>query len=152
MVHRGNNFHFCQNDRLAFIPAFQLVRTCSDRCSEEIRLLHIFTFQQVLRQDGHRHVFQESHVRLGKAEGNGAVIYNCNLFYILIIWCIFRSVFRIHDRFDGEFHIVRRKFFSIMPLDAVPDMKGVGAGFCIVLHFLPDPEQCCHPHRVRSVR
>ena len=86
-------FIFYQNNRLAFVPALQFIRAGSNRCTEEIRFLHIFTFQQVLRQDGHRHVFQESHVRLGKAEGNGAVIYNCNLFYILIIWCIFKYPF-----------------------------------------------------------
>ena len=128
-------FIFCQNDRLAFIPAFQLVRTCSDRCSEEIRLLHIFTFQQVLRQDCHCHILQESHVWLGKPESYRLIIDHGNLFHILIVRCIFRSVFRIHDCFDGEFHIIRRKLFSIMPLDAVPDMKGIGAGFCIILPF-----------------
>ena len=85
------------------------------------------------RENRHRHIVQKRHIGLCQFESNRIIINYCDLFYIFIVGGVFRSVIRIHNSFDGKLDIVSCKGFSIVPLDALSDMEGVGIGALIVL-------------------
>ena len=126
-----------QSDGLAFFPVCQLVRTCSYRMTEEIRLLHILSLQQMLRQNRHSHVVQKCHIRCAQLEGNGVGILHGDLLHILIVRGILRTIFRIHDRFDRKLDIICGKFLAVMPLYALLQMERISAG-----SFIKAPVLC----------
>ena len=99
--------------------------------TEEIRLLHILSLQQMFRQNCHSHVVQKCHIRCVQLEGNGVGILHGDVLHILIVRRILRTVRRIHDGFNGKFHIICGKFLAVMPFHTLLQMKGVGAGILI---------------------
>ena len=127
---------FCQDDGLPHIPAFQLIRPGSHRRTEKIGSLHILPRKQMLRKNCHRHVVQKGHIRCRQAEGNRVLIRHRDLLHILKVGGVLGSVFRIHHRFYGKLHILRRKRLTVMPDNALLQMKGVSAGRLIKLPAL----------------
>ena len=80
----------------------------------------------MLRQDGHRHVIEERNVRRGEAEGDRVVVRDGDLFDVLKVRRVFRTVFGVHDRLDREFHVVRRDRFAVVPREVFTKMERVG--------------------------
>ena len=101
--------------------------------TEEIRLLHIFSIQKMFWQNRHCHIFQKRHIWFCQFKGDRPVIRDCNFLHIFIIWCILRSVVRIHDRFYCKFYIVCRKWFPIMPFNSISDVECIGISIFIIL-------------------
>ena len=117
---------FHQDDGLSNVPAFELVWPGADRCAEEVRLLPVLAREQMLRQDGHRHVIEERNVRRGEAEGDRVVVCDGDLFDVLKVRRVFRTVFGVHDRLDREFHVVRRDRFAVVPREIFAEVECVG--------------------------
>ena len=124
---------FCQNDGLSHVPTFQLVGAGSHRMAEEVRLLHVLPLQQVGRQHRHGHILQKGHIGFCQAEGDGLVIHHSNLLHVLIVGSVFRTVVRVHNGFDGKLHILGCKRLAVMPVNAVPDVEGVGISGLVIV-------------------
>ena len=71
-------FIFLQRNRLSLIPLCELVRAGTDRMTEEIRLLHILTGQQMLRQHSHRHIVKKCYVRRIQLKCNRMIVNHIN--------------------------------------------------------------------------
>ena len=123
---------FDQHDGLPGVPALQFIWAGADRMAEEIRFLHVLVLQQVLWQNGHGHIVKKGHVRCGQAEHDGLVVGNGDLLHILKVRRVFRAVFGVHDGFDRELYVLGRERLAVMPLHAVAQVEGVGAGALIV--------------------
>ena len=119
-------FIFCQDDGLSNVPAFELVWPGADRGAEEVRLLPVLAREQMLRQDGHRHVIEERNVRRGEAEGDRVLVRDGDLFDIFEVRRVFRTVFGVHDRLDREFHVVRRDRLAVVPREVFAEVERVG--------------------------
>ena len=117
---------FRQDDGLSNVPAFELVWPGADRGAEEVRLLPVLAREQMLRQDGHRHVIEERNVRRGEAEGDRVLVRDGDLFDIFEVRRVFRTVFRIHDRLNREFHVVRRDRLAVVPREVFAEVERVG--------------------------
>ena len=132
---------FRKHNGLPHIPALQLIGSCPYRRAKKIRGLHILPCQQMLGKHSHGHIVQKSHIGRSQPEGNRVLIRHQNLLHVLIVGRILGSVFRIHNRFDGELHILCRKGLAVMPGNALLQMKRIGAG---CLDKLPALRQTGH--------
>ena len=56
-----------------------------------------------------------------------------DLFHVLIVWRIFRSVFGIHNGFYRELDVVGRKRLTVMPLHIFFQIKSVGTSLFVEL-------------------
>ena len=121
-----------QDDGLSLVPLGQLIGAGAYRGAEEIGLLHVLSLQKVLGEDGHGHVFQESIVGSGQTEGNGVGIHHRDLLHILVVGGVFGAVVRVHDGLNGEFYILGGEFLTVVPLDALLQVEGIGQAFRVI--------------------
>ena len=120
-------FVFCQDNCLSHIPVFQFIRSGSYRRAEEIRSLHIFPRKQMFGKHRHSHIIQKSNVRRGQPKRNRMIIRHRDFLHILIIGRVLGGIFRIHNRLNRKFHVFCRKRFSVMPGDALLQIKSIRA-------------------------
>ena len=128
-----------KRDCLSHIPARQLVGSRTYGISEKVRFLHIFARQQMLRQHRHGHIVQKCHIGCRQAKDNGMIVDHTDLFHILIIGSILRTILRIHNGLYRKLHIVRRKIPAVVPLDIFLQMKGISTGCFVELPALSKP-------------
>ena len=114
-----------------FLPGFNFVWACSYRVTEEIRSLHILSLKQMLRKNCHCHIVKECNVLVLEFECNCMIIDHIDLFYVLVVRCILRTIFWIHDSLDGKFNIVCCNRFAILLLSIFCHMECVGV-CCII--------------------
>ena len=115
--------------------------------AEKVRLLHVFAFQKMLRKNRHGHIVQKCHVGGIQFKRDRMIVDHINLLYILIVRRILRTILRIHDGFDGKFHVIGCESFTVMPFDSLFQMERVGTGLLIKL-----PAFCqCRNHLILSV-
>ncbi len=81
----------------------------------------------MLRQNRHRHIIQECYVGSFQLKRYRVIVNHPDLFHILVIWRIFRSVLRVHDGFDRKFYILRRERLAIMPFYVFFQMERISA-------------------------
>ena len=86
----------------------------------------------MLRQNGHGHIVKKGHVRRGQAEHDGLVVGNGDLLHVFEVRRVLRAVFGVHDGFNRELYVLGRERLAVMPLHAVAQVEGVGAGALIV--------------------
>ena len=85
----------------------------------------------MLRQDRHRHVVEKRDVRRGEPERDRVVVDHGDLLDVLEVRRVFRAVFRVHDRFDRELHVLRRERLAVVPAHVLLEVERVGAGFLV---------------------
>ena len=122
-----------QHDRLARVPALELIRAGADGAAEKVGLLHILSREQMLREDPHRHILQKRHVRLGEAEGDRPVVHHGDLLDILIVRRVLGAVLGVHDGLDGELDVIRRERLAVVPLHALAQVEGIGIGLLVIV-------------------
>ena len=87
----------------------------------------------MLREDTHRHILQERHVRLGETEGDGLRVDDGDLLDVLIVRRVFRAVLGVHDGLDGELDVVGRERLAVMPLHALAQVEGISIGLLVIV-------------------
>ena len=74
----------------------------------------------------HGHVIQKCYIGGIQLKRNGVIINYIDFLDILVVWCIFGTVFRIHNCLDGEFHILCSNRFTVVPCGIFCHVKCIG--------------------------
>ena len=122
-----------QHDRLARVPALELIRAGADGAAEKVGLLHVLPGEQVLREDTHRHILQKRHVRLGETESDGLRVDDGDLLDVLVVRRVLGAVLGVHDGLDGELDVIRCERLAVVPLHALAQVEGIGIGLLVIV-------------------
>ncbi len=87
----------------------------------------------MLGKNRHSHVVDKCDVGCCKAKGYGKLIQNLYLLHVLKVGGVFRAVFRIHYRFDGEFYVICAEGFAVMPFYSFDKVEGVGIACRVII-------------------
>ena len=120
------------NDGLAHFPVAELIGASADRRLEVVGAPHILALQQVLGNDGHGHVIQESVVRLAQNERDLGVADNLDFSDLFIVGGILRAIVGILDSGDGESYVLSGERLTIMPFHIVTELEGVSHA-CLII-------------------
>ena len=59
------------------------------------------------------------------------LVHHRDLLHVLKVGGVLGAVVRVHNGLDGELHVLRRQGLAVMPLHALRQVEGVGAGVLV---------------------